>query len=438
MGLRILWQSIPMWAPSGYGKQTLLNVKALQTLPEVDFIAISCFSGLDAGMIRYGGVDHLPGSPVKENDIIVARNMSSLEMDLCISMYDIWALPRGFSKMSEPFRWIPSVPVDGSPLAPGNLELANQAWRLIAMSKFGKKVMEDEGLPNVTYIPLMVDTSIYQPRRDKASLKKSLGLDEDTFLVGMVAVNKYLVSDVPVTRKSFSEAIRAFGLFQKKNPEVKAKLYIHSPAYLGPDSTDLPALAKIHGVSFQDIRTIDTYAFKVGIDDESLSHIYSSFDVYFAPSAGEGFNVPLIEAQACGVPVIVNACTAQTENCGSGWKVDPLVPFVPATSTQWWMPDVEGRTCPDCGHHTRGLVDALQDAYEMTQNPKKRDKMAKKAVDFAKNFSVLRVRDIYWKPYLQEVLKDIGKEVTPPKTLWSPRQPMPVADPSTPALRVVK
>jgi len=39
--------------------------------------------------------------------------------------------------------------------------------------------------------------------------------------------------------------------------------------------------------------------------DEKLVEIYDSFDAFFFPTKEEGFGLPIIEAQARGVPVIV-------------------------------------------------------------------------------------------------------------------------------------
>jgi len=45
--------------------------------------------------------------------------------------------------------------------------------------------------------------------------------------------------------------------------------------------------------------------FKGALTDEQLAVAYNSFDVLFLPSEWEGFGMPILEAQRCGVPVVV-------------------------------------------------------------------------------------------------------------------------------------
>jgi glycosyltransferase involved in cell wall biosynthesis len=64
---------------------------------------------------------------------------------------------------------------------------------------------------------------------------------------------------------------------------------------------------------------VDQYAYRLGAPAEVMAATYSAMDVLLAPSHGEGFCVPLIEAQACGTPVIATDFSAQPELVGAGW-----------------------------------------------------------------------------------------------------------------------
>lgn len=57
---------------------------------------------------------------------------------------------------------------------------------------------------------------------------------------------------------------------------------------------------------------------------ELLVALYSNCDVFIFPSFSEGFGWPLIEAQACGAPVIASALNPMIEVCGgAALHVDP-------------------------------------------------------------------------------------------------------------------
>ena len=69
---------------------------------------------------------------------------------------------------------------------------------------------------------------------------------------------------------------------------------------------------------------------------EHMADLYSSFDVLLNPAMGEGFGLPVLEAQACGVPAIVTDFTAMSEVCGAGWKVGYDRVRTPMRSWQAW------------------------------------------------------------------------------------------------------
>jgi hypothetical protein len=82
-----------------------------------------------------------------------------------------------------------------------------------------------------------------------------------------------------------------------------------------------------------------------------MAAMYTCADVLFAPSLGEGFGVPMIEAQACGTPVIASRFSAQIELIGPGWLVDGQPWFDQAQHSNYQVASIAS------------CVAALEDAY---------------------------------------------------------------------------
>lgn len=63
------------------------------------------------------------------------------------------------------------------------------------------------------------------------------------------------------------------------------------------------------------------------VSREELSCLYSGAAIFIFPSLIEGFGMPLLEAMACGAPVIASNCTAIPEVVGeAGILIEPLNP----------------------------------------------------------------------------------------------------------------
>lgn len=54
------------------------------------------------------------------------------------------------------------------------------------------------------------------------------------------------------------------------------------------------------------------------VPDEQMPALYSAAEVFAFPTLYEGFGIPVLEAQACGTPVLTSACTALPEVGGEG------------------------------------------------------------------------------------------------------------------------
>lgn len=63
------------------------------------------------------------------------------------------------------------------------------------------------------------------------------------------------------------------------------------------------------------------------VDDKDLPAIYSLADVFIFPSLYEGFGLPVMEAMACGTPVVTSNASALAEVVGtSGVLINPHIP----------------------------------------------------------------------------------------------------------------
>ena len=234
---------------------------------------------------------------------------------------------------------------------------------------------------------LGVDLGVFRTL-DK-SFRKTINIAEDVYLFGLVGDNK----DNP-PRKSFQEALDAFKLFHDRHP--KSAFYFHAlPQQAGGFRID--EYAKMLGL--QDfVRFPDPYKKLYHTSKEEMSYIFSALNTYVAPSVSEGFCVPVIEAQSCGVPVIVNNFTAQPELIIEG-KTGELckVAYKRFTGLLSYVgvPDV------------RSIYDAMEKIYKAD-----RVQMGKDARQhMIDNYDMKHIFYQKWEPFLNTLEKEVYPEI---------------------------
>ena len=251
----------------------------------------------------------------------------------------------------------------------------------IAMSPHGQRQMAEAGI-EANYIPHTIETKVYKPTSEikGVAARKFLGIDKDDFLVGMVAANK---SNGSIHRKAFAENLLAFAMFQKQNPD--AKLYIHSEPSKAMGGFDLTILLKACGVDPASVIFPDQLDYRYGFDHKIMAGLYSTMDVLLSPSYGEGFGVPVIEAQACGTKVIGSNWAATPDLVSeSGYLVDGI-PFWDEAQASWFkIPSPES------------IAKALQLAYESERG------VDQTSIDFAQQFELETVWQEKWLPFFKD------------------------------------
>jgi len=316
------------------------------------------------------------------------QHSRTFKPDYLFTLQDIWVLnPQALKDLARmKVRWCPIVPIDMEPAPPAVINRLKLAYRIVSYSPFGYRQLKKKGF-NSTLIPHTIETDIFKPlNRDE--IRDQVKIPKDIYLFGMVAANK----DNP-PRKAFQYVMDAFAKIHKKYP--KTGLYIHT--YL-----------KTQG-GFQ----IEEYAKLLGIEDalyaptreevqfiikhEDMAKVYSMMDCFLLPSLNEGFGVPLIEAQACGIPAITSSWTSMQDlviDGETGYLVDKMYDRFTAIGSFIGIPD------------PKSIYEKMEKIYLLSDEDKK--KMSKKAREFVvKNYDLEHIFKTRWEPFLKVLKKEL-------------------------------
>ncbi len=109
-------------------------------------------------------------------------------------------------------------------------------------------------------------------------------------------------------------------------PRKNMQLAIDTTALLGPGTPKLV----ISGKAGRGNETLNPHIMATGyVSERQLSALYSAAELYLAPSFHEGFGITLLEAFACGCPVVCSSGGAHPEVAGNAAEVMP--DFEPST-----------------------------------------------------------------------------------------------------------
>lgn len=373
--MRIHFLSNSPWTSTGYGVQTKLFLHRIKALGH----EVSCtdFYGLEGGILTDNhGIKHYPKGIGQGYGVdIVGANAQHAQADIVISLIDAWVLK---PDMCPTAKWCPWFPVDSEPIPPPVARTVKNAFRPITYAKFGLEECEKAGI-DAAYVPHGVDTSIYKPKGQK-SAREALKWRDDLFIFGMIAANKGTPS-----RKSYPQHLESFANFCKSHDD--AVLYVHCNCIQGQfDGVNLPELAQALGIGDK-VLFPDQYGAHLGFDDDYMTNVYSAIDCLASVSMGEGFGVPILEAQACGTFVLTGDWTAMSELTWNGYALpkDGAEKFWTRQATYQFLPRIE----------------ALRGAFEVgyREARKWKGKVPAQVAEYDADY----VTEHYWKPVLEDI-----------------------------------
>jgi glycosyltransferase involved in cell wall biosynthesis len=174
----------------------------------------------------------------------------------------------------------------------------------IVHSRFARdELLTDTDFPadRTHVVSLPVDTTWLSPGPSEQPLRSTLGMPSDCrilLFVGRLASNKR----VPVL-------VEALARLKTTKPAVHAVMAGDCGDAYEPERDRCRERAARLGVS-------DRLHFLGKVDDRHLRDLYRDADVLVMPSIHEGFCLPVVEAMACGMPVVAARAAALPETVG--------------------------------------------------------------------------------------------------------------------------
>jgi glycosyltransferase involved in cell wall biosynthesis len=141
------------------------------------------------------------------------------------------------------------------------------------------------------------------------------GYDRNRYRVGLVTEGmrtKYGLQDYVLyvgnllPHKNLRQLLNAFALISKQFPHALVIAGRKDPRYYPALEAETAALGIRKQVSFLDY-----------VPAEDLPALYAGADVFVLPSLYEGFGLPILEAMACGTPVIASRTSSIPEIAGN-------------------------------------------------------------------------------------------------------------------------
>lgn len=400
--MRILWHSVAPFINSGYGTVTRYFMAGLLNRGFTGFV--SAYYGIQpGGILNWKGIYVLPVQKTSSDQLgfnSAFEHYKRFQCDLAVFHADFWVSYVFAKKL--PYTLCYS-PVDHEQYPDKWLEVFRTYKWVAVPSMHAKKELEKSGI-EATFVPHGVNINVYHPL-DKKRCRQAFSLDPDKFIIGIVAAN-----NDDETRKGWDANFLAIKYFLEQNPDAAKDIivFIHTDPE-NEKGRNLFELARQVGISKYIIWNDRYTASLLTLPEEAMCKLYNCLDVFLLLSRREGFCIPALEAQACGVPCILNDFSAMTERNDygrCGWLVKPAALIYSPLNAITSIPD------PHKG------ADALSEAYN---NESKRKLFAKRSLAYARQ----QTWDIAIDKYMMPLLEKIGEEIP---HLSSRKEPKKIAE----------
>ncbi len=241
------------------------------------------------GVVRSMGDDSVLYSPMTSGPVAVKRQV--------LTMHDLFPIehPEWFSRaFSRWYSWLWPI-------------LLRRVTRVVANSEYTRqRVLERYGLPEEKVVTCHFahdERFVPAPAEEVERFRADQGLPERYLLyLGSVEPRKNLITLAAAWKRTSARV----GDVKLVVAGGAARKDVFNAANSGADALDDPTIRRLGYFS-----------------DEHLPLLYGGADAFVLPSLAEGFGLPVLEAMACGTPVICSDTTALPEIAGGAARLVP-------------------------------------------------------------------------------------------------------------------
>lgn len=319
--MKVMISSNAPWIPSGYGQQSKFLVEYLKS--QGHQIIFDCNFGLSSSYVEIDDVIYLFDKDY--GNFLIKNYVQKFKPDAVISLFDWFAYdPKSWSDFECP--WYSWTPIDSN-VVDGKEQVFSKLFQsflndsnVVTMSEFGTDQLKKFDAKPVDQIYHMIDHQVFH-KMDKDECRSQFLKDYDKYnlIIGMVAGNYDPIGD----RKAFNLQFKGLKIFAENNPKLKILLYLHTELSAEMNGINLNAIIdNLELRKYIDIISTPSSNIRfLPFSKSQLAALYNCFDILMNASDAEGFGIPIVEAQSCGVPVLTHNFSAMPELTKYGYAV---------------------------------------------------------------------------------------------------------------------